>query len=302
VARTRTRTFRVVPEDPKRWDLFLKDFLAGLEDVEASAVTDFAETTRDTVAAFITNGTGITWSHSDGANTLTGTVSLSVFTTTNLAEGANLYFTDERAQDAVGNNLVDSASIDFTYNDGAGTITAAVLPAGVDHGGLAGLGDDDHPQYPQAATTETISGAWTFSAQLLLTKVGTGADPTLLLKSNLPLIEFFDENATTDEGRWQWFTSGSSLILRCINNAGSLAATALNITNSAGGTITSIAYGATAHNFSSGATEVARFDGSSTATHTRFMIYDVDNGTLERVTVGAADSGGVGFKVLRIPN
>lgn len=48
--------------------------------------------------------------------------------------------------------------------------------------------------------------------------------------------------------------------------------------------------------------EAARFDSSATATHTRFMVYDVDNGALERVTVGAADSGGAGFKVLRIPN
>ncbi len=48
--------------------------------------------------------------------------------------------------------------------------------------------------------------------------------------------------------------------------------------------------------------ETARLDNSTTAGHTRFLIYDVDNGTLERVTVGAADSGGTGFKVLRIPN
>jgi len=41
---------------------------------------------------------------------------------------------------------------------------------------------------------------------------------------------------------------------------------------------------------------------SNTAGDTRFLIYDVDNGTLERVTVGAADSGGVGYKVLRILN
>ncbi len=47
---------------------------------------------------------------------------------------------------------------------------------------------------------------------------------------------------------------------------------------------------------------MAQFDDSATATHTRFLIYDVDNGTLERVTVGAADSGGANFKVLRIPN
>lgn len=49
--------------------------------------------------------------------------------------------------------------------------------------------------------------------------------------------------------------------------------------------------------------EVARFDkGNGTAANTGFMLWDVDNNTLERVTVGAAGSGGAGFKVLRIPN
>ena len=48
--------------------------------------------------------------------------------------------------------------------------------------------------------------------------------------------------------------------------------------------------------------ESARFDDNGTAGNTRFLIYDVDNGQVERVSVGAADSGGAGFKVLRIPN
>lgn len=43
-------------------------------------------------------------------------------------------------------------------------------------------------------------------------------------------------------------------------------------------------------------------DGSTTSGNTRMLIYDVDNATVERVTVGAADSGGAGYKVLRIPN
>ena len=51
-----------------------------------------------------------------------------------------------------------------------------------------------------------------------------------------------------------------------------------------------------------GAVNAGQFDDSSTAGDTRFLIYDVDNGTLERVTVGAADSGGTGYKVLRILN
>lgn len=69
-------------------------------------------------------------------------------TTTDVAEGSNLYFTSERAQDAVGGILTDSSSVDFTYDDVANTITAVVLSAGVDHNTLANLSTGDpHPQY-----------------------------------------------------------------------------------------------------------------------------------------------------------
>jgi hypothetical protein len=54
--------------------------------------------------------------------------------------------------------------------------------------------------------------------------------------------------------------------------------------------------------FSPRGTEAGRFDSDATAGNTRFMLYDVDNGTMERVSVGAPDSGGVGYKVLRIAN
>jgi len=49
-------------------------------------------------------------------------------------------------------------------------------------------------------------------------------------------------------------------------------------------------------------TEVARFDGDATSGNTRMLLWDVDAGALVRVSVGAADSGGSGFKVLRVPN
>jgi len=48
--------------------------------------------------------------------------------------------------------------------------------------------------------------------------------------------------------------------------------------------------------------QALQIDDNATSGNTRMLVYDVDNGTLERVTVGAADSGGAGFKVLRIPN
>jgi len=135
------------------------------------------ERVDDRVAALLVEGTGITLTYADGSDTLTidtndseidhgflGGLSdddhpqyhndsradtwLGTKDTDDLSEGiTNLYFTNERAQDAVGGILTDTTSIDFTYNDGANTITADVLPGGVDHGSLGGLTDDDHTQY-----------------------------------------------------------------------------------------------------------------------------------------------------------
>ena len=51
-----------------------------------------------------------------------------------------------------------------------------------------------------------------------------------------------------------------------------------------------------------GGGEKFRFDGTATARDTAMMLWDVDNGALERVTVGDPNSGGTNFKVLRIPN
>lgn len=67
----------------------------------------------------------------------------------------------EASQDAIGTALTDTASIDFTYNDVANTISAAVLPAGVDHNSLANLTTGDpHTQYvkgPASATDNAIA-------------------------------------------------------------------------------------------------------------------------------------------------
>ena len=48
--------------------------------------------------------------------------------------------------------------------------------------------------------------------------------------------------------------------------------------------------------------ETTKAEATTVAGETNLMVYDVSNATLERVTVGAADSGGAGFKALRIPN
>lgn len=51
-----------------------------------------------------------------------------------------------------------------------------------------------------------------------------------------------------------------------------------------------------------GGVEAGRFDQSAVADDTRFLVYDVTAGTVVRVTRGAANSGGAGFRLLRVPN
>lgn len=84
------------------------------------------------------------WDVSDeviSVNGQTGAVSLD---TDDISEGTNKYFSDELAQDAVGTILTDSSSIDFTYDDGTPSITAVVLPAGVDHDSLQNFVANEH--------------------------------------------------------------------------------------------------------------------------------------------------------------
>ncbi len=71
-----------------------------------------AVTVNNTGVTSIVAGTGISISGGTGAVTVNSTIT---------------QYTDELAQDAVGTILTDSSTIDFTYNDGANTITAAVI-------------------------------------------------------------------------------------------------------------------------------------------------------------------------------
>lgn len=53
----------------------------------------------------------------------------------------------EEVQDIIGSTMVDSATVNFTYNDAGNQIYADVIQSGIDHGSISGLGDDDHIQY-----------------------------------------------------------------------------------------------------------------------------------------------------------
>ena len=82
--------------------------------IPSTQITDFAEALDDRVAALIQNGTGITWSYNDVANTLTPTVTVTGYTT-------------EEAQDAVG-AMIDSSLV---YVDAAPLLSRAALTGAI---------------------------------------------------------------------------------------------------------------------------------------------------------------------------
>jgi hypothetical protein len=90
---------------------------------------------------------GSVWQKANNSNlvdSVNGQTGVVVLDTDDISEGTALYFTDERAQDAVGTILVDTASVDLAYNDGTPSITATVLPAGVDHDALLNFVANEH--------------------------------------------------------------------------------------------------------------------------------------------------------------
>ena len=76
----------------------------------------------------IIDGTGINWT-TIAPNTIQGNVTLAPFTTTNLAEGVNLYYTDERVDDRVNALLINGTGITKAYNDSLNTLTLGVTLA-----------------------------------------------------------------------------------------------------------------------------------------------------------------------------
>jgi hypothetical protein len=89
----------------------------------------------------------------DAQGRLTAAASTSISITASQVSDFN-----EAAQDAVGGALTDSASIDFTYNDGANTITAVVLPAGVDHDSLQNFVANEHIDHSSVVLSGAANG------------------------------------------------------------------------------------------------------------------------------------------------
>jgi hypothetical protein len=174
---------------PKVTGLYLADtgFVVEGTDNEFETTVVFTDATEDRTITF-KNGTGTVAFTTDIPTTTDG-----------LTEGAsNLYFTDERAEDAVGAILTDTATVDLTYSDNgasAGTISADVIIKASDSYLLSasGLAVD-------VATLETklVTDSFTRKASA---SVGNGSNTSFALIHSLNTrdvqVQVYD-NATYD--------------------------------------------------------------------------------------------------------
>ena len=116
------------------------------------------ERVDDRVEALMQDGTGIGWTYDDTAGTLTPAVTLAPFSTTDLSEGTNLYYTSARFDTAFSNkSTTDLAEGDNLYYTNDRTDARIALQKGAANG-IATLGADSKiptSQLPPLALTDT---------------------------------------------------------------------------------------------------------------------------------------------------
>lgn len=67
------------------------------------------------------------WDLTDAVTSVNGQTGNVILTTTEISEGTNLYFSDEKAQDAVGAMVASSSTVSLTYVDATPSLTAAAI-------------------------------------------------------------------------------------------------------------------------------------------------------------------------------
>lgn len=141
---------------------------------------------------------------------------------------------------------------------------------------------------------QTITAAWTFNVEIRGNDEADASGSAFIAAALVPAYRWYRTAAAADSKYWQASVGPSSWGLFVLSDDLNTINNAITV-NRSGTTVSDI-------RLTASGTEALRVDANATAGNTRFMIYDVDNATLERVSVGAADSGGAGFKLLRIAN
>lgn len=107
----------------------------------------------------------------------------------------------ENVDDRVAELLVNANGVTWTYNDAANSITAQV-----DHGGLTGLNDDDHPQYARIDALRAFVESQTFNKNIVVGQVVQTAGFKL---TTTPVAGYVLTSDAGGTGTWQPNLAGS---------------------------------------------------------------------------------------------
>jgi len=139
--------------------------------VTAGAVTLNAERVEDIVGGMVSTNTetliSVSYDDTNGKLNFAATDQFAASTTSNLAEGTNLYYTAERVQDEISTAIVAGTGLDSTYNDGAGTLTLDIDSTVTTNSGT------------QTLTNKTLGASTTLGANLDAGTYTAGAGLTL---------------------------------------------------------------------------------------------------------------------------
>lgn len=172
--------------------------VSGLYLSDNNIVIEGTDDTHETTLVFTdpTEDRTITFKNESGTVAFTSDIASAIdaLTTSDIEEGANLYYTDERAQDAVGDIVTGSNSISVSYNDGTPSIAFDTTLASTSYlsksGGLA--------VDISALETKLVTDSFTKKATA---NIGNGTNTSFAVEHNLGTrdvqVQVYD-NATYD--------------------------------------------------------------------------------------------------------
>ncbi len=185
------REFTSVPADPREWGRWMRAQFITADSVAPNTITTGMIIDDQVTFAKFQNLNALSVfgrsvnSAGDGANISAAsdgdilrraglTIGFGSILSTSISD-----FT-EAVQDVAGASLTDTTSIDFTYTDATGLITAAVLPGGVNHNALLNYVADQHVAHTVVSLTagSGLTGGGDISASRTF-DVGAGTGITV---------------------------------------------------------------------------------------------------------------------------
>lgn len=125
----------------------------------------------------------------------------------------------EQVQDAIGNILTDTASIDFNYDDVGNLISASAIPGGINHDALSGFVANEHIDHSLVSVTsgEGLTGGGAITGNVTISaKIGYAQYSPSANFSNATTA-YSKVNIQTDNGSYLngYFTKSSATDITC---------------------------------------------------------------------------------------